>query len=251
MHTIRMGEATPDHRLVAILSRAEQERAERLRSEQARRRWIVARLLLRRILAASVGCTPQSLTFMLGEFGRPFLMEPHSALDFNMSHCEDVVVIVESTDARCGVDVEQRERLHDAADTLLRFFRAEEAGRILASADPVRTLAEHWCVKEAYLKALGCGLTRPVQRIEASPLGRTAVNGHGVLPPGWTAWSVREEAEHDQTWMHASVAEPQGSVTAICVRSRVPGATLRVRTVTHRVSDLLELQHCTEGDHAR
>jgi len=70
-----------------------------------------------------------------------------------------------------GVDLVHVERFRDVVDrrdrTLLdRWFTAAELAYSFAMADPAAHLAARFAAKEAFLKALGCGLSRDVSLAE-------------------------------------------------------------------------------------
>lgn len=94
-----------------------------------------------------------------GLWEKPRLVSPKGVF-FNLSHSGDWTVIAVS-DGEVGVDIQQVKPVDMRLAT--RFFSADE-GRILAEAgDGAKALFYRlWTVKEAYLKALGTGLNRPL-----------------------------------------------------------------------------------------
>ncbi|MDE6791170.1 MAG: 4'-phosphopantetheinyl transferase superfamily protein [Clostridia bacterium] len=93
-----------------------------------------------------------------GEHGKPRLVQPEG-LSFNISHSGEWTVAAFS-DCEVGVDIEKIKPV----DTRLadRYFAAEER-EALAQSDGAQDLFfRFWTVKESYLKALGTGLSRPL-----------------------------------------------------------------------------------------
>src|SRR2546421_8298153 len=76
----------------AVLSDGERERARRFAFDRDRRRFIVARALLRRLLAARLDIPPQSVELAYGESGQtpPARQVPASDLRLHPFHSEDV-----------------------------------------------------------------------------------------------------------------------------------------------------------------
>jgi 4'-phosphopantetheinyl transferase len=197
----------------ALLCEAERERARRFAFESGRRRFIVARAQLRRLLGERMGLPPDSIELACGPWGKPALAPRFSAcgLRFNVSHCEDVAVHAFAQDGEIGVDVEAVRAVPDAADIVARFFsRSEnEAYQALDSRDRPLGFFNCWTRKEAFIKAVGEGLSYPLDRFDVS------------LTPGKPARILRVDrmAGSDCGWtLHTFVPGP-GLVGAIVVRS--------------------------------
>src|SRR2546423_8587219 len=92
----------------AVLSDGERERARRFAFDRDRRRFIVARALLRRLLAARPDIPPQSVELAYGKSGKPPPARRFAASDprLNLSHSEDVAVYAFASRAQLGLDVE-------------------------------------------------------------------------------------------------------------------------------------------------
>ena len=144
-----------------LLDAGERERASRLVIPAKRRQFARSRAALRAILGKSLGVDPRSLNFGYGQNGRP----EHDQLLFNLSHSGTVAVITvgASGTKRLGVDVERVEA-HRPVDRLVeRFFAPSEVEVFRRGEAPARAadFARRWALKEAYVKALGTGLTYP------------------------------------------------------------------------------------------
>ncbi|HEX9506476.1 MAG TPA: 4'-phosphopantetheinyl transferase, partial [Acidimicrobiia bacterium] len=108
----------------AVLSDEERDRARRFVFERDRQRFIVARGVLRWLLAARLGVRPQAVELVYGERGKPALAPrlAASGLRFNVSHCEDVAVYAFSSAGDVGVDVEAVRAMPDGDDVATRVF---------------------------------------------------------------------------------------------------------------------------------
>jgi 4'-phosphopantetheinyl transferase len=156
----------------ATLSSDEVERASRFRFDRHRRRYICGRGALREILGEYLGADPHALTFAYGTHGKPSLRShPAKGVSFNVSHSEDLALIaVASGQIELGVDVEAERSMPDGDDIASRFFAPSEVERLrgLPAALRERAFFECWTRKEAYLKALGDGLARPLDAFEVT-----------------------------------------------------------------------------------
>ncbi len=146
-------------RCSGLLSAAEQEKAQRYRFLDHRRRYAIARGSLRTILAGYVGADPAALTFATGPRGKPVLDGP-AVPHFNLSHSAQLALIAISG-ARVGIDVEKERHLERVRDIAQRQFSTAEftAFEALAERDWLRAFYRCWTRKEAYVKALGLGLS--------------------------------------------------------------------------------------------
>jgi len=151
---------------------AERQRALRLRFERDRRRFVVARARLRALLAERLGTRPQALELARAAGGKPQLAPRLAASGwrFNVSHCEELVLYAFSRDREVGVDLEAIRPVAEADAIAARFFAPAERCAYFALASEERPLGflRCWTRKEALVKALGAGLSLPLERLDAS-----------------------------------------------------------------------------------
>lgn len=138
------------------LSRDERARADRMRSGP-RERFVAARGQLRRILARYLRLSPSAIAIGSGRNGKPFVAAGPS---FNLSHSGRLGICAVSTAGEVGVDIEVFHAVPEAeliAGRWLGAAAATEVGR--AGPDRDAVFLRHWTRREAYLKALGIGIT--------------------------------------------------------------------------------------------
>jgi len=179
----------------ALLSPDERERAMRFRFAVHRRRFTVAHGALREILGQYAAADPRDLRFGAGENGKPFLeSEP---VTFNLSHSAELAVLAVGTDVRIGVDVEHQRADSDHLAIADRFFSPREAA-VLRAIDPESrpdAFLECWTRKEAYIKALGAGLSIALDSFDVAFGPGVApaflrVDGDPDAPLRWTLHDV-------------------------------------------------------------
>lgn len=134
------------------------ERARRFKHTGDMRRFISDRHALRTVLAIYTGVRPHDIRYIKNAQGKPGLSGVSRAVRFNVSHSGDVTVIVISTDAEVGVDIEQV-RDFPYAGVVAEFFSEEEARVIGAqkTKERLKTFFSLWTVKEACCKVTGAG----------------------------------------------------------------------------------------------
>ena len=111
-----------------------------------------------------MGADPRELCFRYGANGKPTLADVPGDIEFNLAHSGSLAVCAMAR--RCdqlGVDVERVRPSKDAEGVARKAFSPGEVARLESLPGPARLRAfyEAWTRKEAFLKALGCGLERP------------------------------------------------------------------------------------------
>lgn len=156
--------AATAQRFSGWLSPDEQERWQRFRLEGDRQRFLLARALVRSVLAAYVQQLPQALQFARNRYGKPELVQvdadPAQHLKFNISHTQGLLVLAVTLADEIGVDVESTTREAEMLALAERYFAASEVSMLRAAAPlQLRELFFRlWTLKEAYVKARGLGL---------------------------------------------------------------------------------------------
>ena len=152
----------------SLLSNDERARADRFIYDRHRRRYTVAQAHLRRVLAQLTGARPEGIDFRFGKHGKPFLPGGPS---FNQSHSEDRIMIGVAAEGRLGVDIEEIREVRYMLGIADKNFGADEAARIHAAPDHERQALffRFWTRKEAFLKAVGVGLTHPLRSFSVDP----------------------------------------------------------------------------------
>jgi 4'-phosphopantetheinyl transferase len=179
------------------LSPEELDRAERYRFGLDRRRFIVAHVALRRLLAGYLGIEPASVRIVSGPRGKPELAPSVSSwLRFNMSRSYGLAVFAVGGDRELGVDVERVRTHMDLQPLVDRVLSVAERGALDQFAPEARRRAflRYWTRKEACLKALGVGLAVAPHKLDVTndrvkPPARGSIRG--LLEPG-CEWSLHD-----------------------------------------------------------
>jgi 4'-phosphopantetheinyl transferase len=214
-------EAVEDNfaRAFSWLSPDETDRAARFRFEKHRRAYVLGRAVLRALTANYLHIAPTDVTFTYGPKGKPALAGARCPLCFNVSNSGDLAAYAFTLDCEIGVDVEHRRRMVDIEPIARRFFAPAEVEELmgLPETDRQEGFFNCWTRKEAYIKALGDGLSVPLDSFQVT------------LQPGVPARMIRldgsaEAAEH---WtLHAFTPAPDYA-GAIAYRDRERPLTLQ------------------------
>jgi 4'-phosphopantetheinyl transferase len=104
--------------------------------------------------------------------GKPYVASPSTDLCFNQSDSGNLAVFAFVAGCELGVDVEAVHPLTDIENLAARFFSSEEIVDLLSIPPEYRQTAffAAWTRKEAYLKAVGCGLHYPLDSFRVTLL---------------------------------------------------------------------------------
>jgi 4'-phosphopantetheinyl transferase len=198
------GDAEP---LAALLSPSEVARLERFRFADHRRRFQIGHGALRAILGGYLGRDPAGLEFVQGPRGKPHMANP--GLCFNLSH-SGKLALIGIAGVEIGVDVEKVRHLESLTEIARRHFSETEFAALDALSGSQRELAFYrcWTRKEAYIKALGEGLSMPLDTFDVA-VGET---------PAFLA--CRDGREDPRDWSLVDVSPGPEFVGAAALRGR-------------------------------
>jgi 4'-phosphopantetheinyl transferase len=203
---------------LGTLSADEQSRAGRFRFEHLRSRFILSRGALRRLLGHYVGCRPKDLAFRYQPKGKPAIAGS-APLQFNASHSADLGLYAFTSGCEIGVDVEHVRAISDMEEIADRFFCPAESAELLSLSAENRGQAffRCWTRKEAYIKAVGDGLSMSLDSFQVS------------LLPGDPARFVHigHEPRAAKSWMLHHVDPAPGYVGAVAYEGASRPLTLR------------------------
>ena len=214
------GSETVQH-LTSLLSAQELDRADRFTLDQGRSRFIVARATLRRMLGQRLRVRPENIELVYGSRGKPALAPSlaYSGLRFNVSHHGEFAVYAFALDREVGIDVEAIRNIPDADEVACFIFSQHEYEMYdaLDAPDKARGFFNCWTRKEAFIKALGAGLSFPLDSFEVSlapdePARFIHVEGVAGLDCGWMLHTFEP-----QPGLIGAVAAPQDTELHVAV----------------------------------
>jgi len=182
-------------RCLALLDGAERERASAFRFERDRRRFIVRRGRLREWLGLRMNQPPAELLFETNAFGRRSLRDggPH----FSTSHSGECMMAA-FADSDVGCDIERTDQEIDWRPIVRQLFapRERETLDALPEGSGRPAFFDCWVRKEAFVKALGQGVSYPFDSFDMSarpgepPLGIAGWRMAAISPGTGYAGSV-------------------------------------------------------------
>lgn len=177
-----------------VLSQDESQRSQRFRFAADRRRFVLARAALREVLAQYVKADAKLLQFEYNGYGKPRLAKIQSNIAFNASRSGEKALIACTSGREVGVDVEAMRRDLEIEDLAKRFFTSAENQKLQSfpADQKYEAFFRCWTCKEAFVKAVGQGLSLGLDKFDVSagigsgdlglPLDRFVVDGWSLMP---------------------------------------------------------------------
>lgn len=174
----------------------------------------VARGLLRILLGEYLSVDPGDLEFELLPHGKPrvILSQNPDRIEFNIAHSGNLVVMAFARGIPVGVDVEWCGRKIGDRDAIAeRFFAPGEVRRYeaLPDAEKHRAFVNCWTRKEAFVKAIGDGLSMPLSEFEVAFELDQPVRIISGAASDWTLWSWEPQPDY------AAAAVAKGQVSYV------------------------------------
>ena len=198
--------------MAQCLSETERIKSDSFHFKRDRMHFIVSRAVLRMILGRYLQIEPKGVQFSYGHHGKPDLAEPlgESTLRFNLAHSQDLALYAFTLDREIGVDLEYLRVISDIKQIASEFFSANEITTLHALPASQRRQAffNCWTPKEAYIKAIGKGLSQPLDQFEV------------LLAPTESAClrSVERDPERASRWSLSALTPAPGYVAALAVQ---------------------------------
>lgn len=152
--------------LETLLVDEELARAQRFHFERDRLVYIAAHVMCRGLLSYCLGQPPQSWQFSLEDHGKPELVcsADRPQVRVNISHTRGLAAVALTVDHDIGVDVEWLQRNAQTEALAERVFAFPERQALAAAPEDAKvdTFLAFWTLKEAYVKAIGKGLSQPL-----------------------------------------------------------------------------------------
>src|SRR5215471_14520309 len=169
---IRLAAEDEGRHLRGLLLPEEIHRADQFHFQDGRRRFMRARAAMRQILSGYIGIAPQKIVFSYGAAGKPELAGEFEKfrIRFNLSHSGELALLAVTRGLAVGIDIELINPEFASKEIAERFFSANEVRYLLAmpAGDRANAFFSCWTRKEAYIKALGAGLSVPLDSFEVA-----------------------------------------------------------------------------------
>lgn len=181
-----------------FLDKNEQSRADSFHFLKDKQHFASTRGLLRVLLGNYLGVAPGELRFSCNAYGKPSLADTvnGSGLRFNVSHSNDIALYAITAGREVGVDIEYVRPMDPADLVPEQFFSPREVAELRSLPTHLQQTAFYtcWTRKEAYIKAVGKGLSLGLDQFDVSfrpgePAALLRVSGDAQEA---ARWALRE-----------------------------------------------------------
>lgn len=147
-----------------IMTSAEHERAQKF--IRGKKEYIASRWLLRKVLAGYTNLEPEAVEFLRTAKGKPYL--PQGNIHFSLSHSGHRALLAVAKTELIGVDIEEIKAARDLLGIAESYYHPQEFAYLQTLNEEARR--EHfyrfWTLKEAFLKAIGAGISAGLEKIQ-------------------------------------------------------------------------------------
>ncbi len=183
-----------------LLTADEAARANRFLFPEDRRRYIVSQGTLRLLLAHYLNIPPLAIAFARTEYGKPYIHSDQQDMSnpvyFNVSHSREIILHAFARQESMGIDVEYERDVTDIFAVAKRYFTPSEYEQIYKAgkAEQRNVFFRLWCHKEAFIKAVGLGLSLPLNQFEIDLSAKPGARLRILAPAAWAAgdWNIEE-----------------------------------------------------------
>ena len=208
-----------DH-LMPLLAEDEVRRAERFLFDKHREHFAIGRAAARMILGRYVNMAPEKVEYAYDNLGKPRFADEklNAEFRFNFSNSSDLGLLAITPETEIGVDLERIREMSDMLGLAKRYFAQQETDLLfsLPESEQPHAFFRYWTRKEAYLKAVGKGLTFPLRDVHVSQ-GDSAsecriidINGD---PSEAAKWSLTNLLPHEDYRAAVAIQRLENSIS--------------------------------------
>jgi len=177
-----------------LLDSDDKSRASKFQLSLDRDRFVISNTILRKLLSKYLGIEPTEIHFEHSANGKPSIAG-HCEMQFTVAHSKDMMLWAFTKNSPIGIDVEHLNREVDVYSLMEHYCSPNEQAKIKGSpiSEQRTSFITCWTRKEAFFKAVGCGLSFAPAQLEVSLLETESPE---VLATPWLErdrnnWSLR------------------------------------------------------------
>lgn len=184
-----------------LLTNEEKTRASKFRFIKDRKNFIIGRAVLKTLASSYLNRAIEKIHVVFGEQGKPGLKN-ETALKFNLSHSKNQLLLAFTKDSEIGVDIEFNQTQIEIEKIAKQFFAPAEIDELKELDHSLQLPAFYrcWTRKEAVIKALGGGLSIPLDRFVVSFLPNESARMKRI---DWqdeeaNKWTIHSQEFHEE-----------------------------------------------------
>ena len=195
------------HHYLKVLSTDEKERLSRFKFLKDADAYLIGKFTTRSLIGKYLSISPADIEFSYSEHLKPHIKYPTTSMHFNLSHSYKKGMLIFSQKIEAGVDIEYIKATNDLDQIAERFFSHKEVSKYLSlsKADRVIGFFNCWTRKEAFIKAIGDGLSFPLDKFEVTlkPNEKARLVSTSFDPAEKDYWSLKSVQVSDSNYKAA------------------------------------------------
>lgn len=191
----------------SYLSENEKKRTEQFSNDIDAFLFAVRHNLLRLILSGYLKCNPSEIRFGANPFNKPFIAFPKTPLQFNISVTSNRFIATLSMRHPIGIDLELIIQIKDIDQLIADYFTKNESDWIYnhSGDETIPAFFSLWTKKEALVKAIGQGLSIPLNKFEVLSVNPVAF--------GSNEWYIKPLNIYDDCSAAIAINSPTGKLS--------------------------------------
>lgn len=153
-------------KLESLISDYKTESYNKYRRFEDKLRCLLGQFLIKKMINYEINLNPRDMLFDINDYGKPYLKND-SNIHFNISHSGEYVVGIIDRNF-VGIDIEKIDNI-DFENLSKNFYTKDEHEYLLKQNDPKDCFYKIWTLKESYIKAVGKGLSIPLNTFSIIP----------------------------------------------------------------------------------
>ena len=207
----------------SLLSTEEKDRHRRFKFEKDRHQFLISHAMVRTVLSSYVDVHPSAWQFSYNPHGRPEIAMSgiNTPLRFNLTHTEGLAACLVTLNSDCGIDAEKLRLPGNPQGIAEKMFAPSERRALnqLQGEAFVQRFFTYWTLREAYCKAIGLGLSSPMDHFSFECADNESFRIKFDAPPN----------NHTPNWQFAILRPAPAHIAAIAVCSDEPAKDVVVQ----------------------
>ncbi|MFT4926145.1 MAG: 4'-phosphopantetheinyl transferase [Phenylobacterium sp.] len=190
-----------------LMSESERKKQQRFSSAKSRHDALITRAFVRTVLSKYAPLAqpvlPAQWLFTSTNKGKPEIANAPIPLLFNLSHTQGLIVCAVALTIDIGVDVEYLPRKNATMKIAEHKFSATEIAELKSQpeANQHRRFFDYWTLKESYIKAVGDGLSIPLDQfsfdiVDEHTIGLFIDQRRNDDASQWQSWLLQGSVDH-------------------------------------------------------
>ena len=178
----------------SLLTQDEQARAREFYFIKDRNRYVIARAILRKLIASYINIAPKDILFSYAKYGKPYLATENNihGIEFNLAHSKECIIYGFTKNIEVGVDIEFINK-DFAIEDIVKYYCSEEEQhklQILSGHQKCCYFYKLWVIKEALVKAMGVGLSYDLRQIHINFNKNKLIHPMNIISRNKMYWAI-------------------------------------------------------------